>query len=224
MMGTGSPSAPILKACACLVDARGRLLVFRHPEDGNMQLPKGTIEPGESPEAAVRRELLEESGLDFTGPLQSLGTLDRECEAGVEGNTHRHPQLWHLFLMRAEASARDLRAHGHRQPRRRRPGLPVPLARSGRAPRRLRPALPPEHRARARGPAARGLSRRCGAAAAGRHARARTTMYSPNSASPIRKQRRNTATDSFCRSQVPSTMPPMAGASIATEPPSADIG
>ncbi|MDP9891855.1 8-oxo-dGTP pyrophosphatase MutT (NUDIX family) [Variovorax boronicumulans] len=98
-----SPSDPILKACACLVDARGRLLVFRHPGDGNTQLPKGTIEPGESPEAAVRRELLEESGIDFTGALQPLGTLDRECEAGVEGNTHRHPQLWHLFLMRAEA-------------------------------------------------------------------------------------------------------------------------
>lgn len=111
MMGTGSPSEPILKACACLVDTRGRLLVFRHPEDGNMQLPKGTIEPGESPEAAVRRELLEESGIDFSGPLQSLGTLDRECEAGVEGNTHRHPQLWHLFLMRAEGHLPETFAH-----------------------------------------------------------------------------------------------------------------
>ena len=54
-MSTGSPRAPILKACACLVDAQGRLLVFRHPEDGNMQLPKGTIEPGESPEIAAAR-------------------------------------------------------------------------------------------------------------------------------------------------------------------------
>ncbi|RTD90123.1 NUDIX domain-containing protein [Variovorax atrisoli] len=102
-MNAGSPSVAIPKACACLVDARGRLLVFRHPEDGNMQLPKGTIEPGESPETAVRRELLEESGIDYAGELQSLGTLDRECEAGIEGNTHRHPQLWHLFLMRAES-------------------------------------------------------------------------------------------------------------------------
>ena len=97
---SAAPVATIPKACACLVDARGRLLVFRHPEDGNMQLPKGTIEPGESPEAAVRRELLEESGLVFAGRLESLGTLERECEAGVEGNTHRHPQRWHIFLMR----------------------------------------------------------------------------------------------------------------------------
>lgn len=102
MAGHSSTSTPVLKACACLVDARGRLLVFDHPADGGMQLPKGTIEPGESPEAAVRRELLEESGIDYAGALQPLGTLARECEAGVEGNTHRHPQLWHLFLMRAE--------------------------------------------------------------------------------------------------------------------------
>jgi 8-oxo-dGTP pyrophosphatase MutT (NUDIX family) len=98
----GGCATTILKACACLVDARGRLLVFRHPGDGNMQLPKGTIEPGESPEAAVRRELREESGIDHVGELQPLGVLQRDCEAGTEGNTLRHPQLWHLFLMRAE--------------------------------------------------------------------------------------------------------------------------
>jgi len=94
--------AAVHKACACLVDGRGRLLVFVHPEDGGMQLPKGTVEGGESPEDAVRRELLEESGIAYDGPLEPLGTLDRECEAGVEGNVHRHPQLWHLFLMRAD--------------------------------------------------------------------------------------------------------------------------
>jgi 8-oxo-dGTP pyrophosphatase MutT (NUDIX family) len=92
----------VLKACACLVDASGRLLVFRHPGDGNMQLPKGTIEPGESPETAARRELLEESGIDHLGALTPLGTLQRDCEAGIEGNTLRHAQLWHLFLMRAD--------------------------------------------------------------------------------------------------------------------------
>lgn len=65
-----------------------------------MQLPKGTVEAGETPEDAVRRELLEESGLRFEGPLLSLGTLDRDCEAGIEDKVHRHAQLWHLFLMR----------------------------------------------------------------------------------------------------------------------------
>ncbi|GAC1389944.1 MAG: hypothetical protein NVSMB34_02540 [Variovorax sp.] len=89
------------KACACLVDAQGRLLVFFHPGDLGMQLPKGTVEADESPQNAARRELLEESGIDFTGETEPLGTLERDCEAGVEGNAHRHAQLWHLFLMRA---------------------------------------------------------------------------------------------------------------------------
>ena len=94
---------PVPKACACLVDRRGHLLVFDHPEDGGMQLPKGTVESGEAPEDAVRRELLEESGIQFDGPLVSLGTLDRDCEAGIEGNVHRHAQLWHLYLMCTDA-------------------------------------------------------------------------------------------------------------------------
>ncbi len=92
---------PILKACACVVDARGRLLVFDHPADGGMQLPKGTVEPGEAPEDAVRRELLEESGIAYAGALEDLGTMDRHCEAGIEGNVRAHPQLWHLYLMRS---------------------------------------------------------------------------------------------------------------------------
>lgn len=108
--------APIGKACACLVDRRGRLLVFDHPGDGGWQLPKGTIEPGESPEAAVRRELWEESGLVFKGPLHSLGTLHRDCSAGEESNRHAHPQLWHLFLIRWNGAALPERfshtAHG----------------------------------------------------------------------------------------------------------------
>ena len=101
----------MLKACACLVDAQGRLLVFQHPEDQVMQLPKGTVEPGEAPEAAVRRELLEESGIHYTGDLLALGTMDRDCEAGVEGNQHRHPQLWHLFLMRSQAALPEFFEH-----------------------------------------------------------------------------------------------------------------
>jgi putative (di)nucleoside polyphosphate hydrolase len=92
---------PIGKACACVADVRGHLLVFDHPEDGGPQLPKGTIEPGESPEDAVRRELLEESGIRFDGPLEPLGTLERLCQAGEESAAQTHWQRWHLFLMRA---------------------------------------------------------------------------------------------------------------------------
>ncbi len=104
-------TAVVHKACACLVDARGRLLVFFHPGDRGMQLPKGTVEPGESPQDAARRELLEESGIDFTGRLEPLGTLERDCAAGIEGNAHRHAQRWHLFLMRAAPGLPDTFEH-----------------------------------------------------------------------------------------------------------------
>lgn len=111
-MPAPAPHEPAIgKACACLVDAAGRLLVFDHPADGGMQLVKGTIEPGEAAEDAVRRELLEESGIRFDGPLQSLGTLERLCEAGIEGNDHRHRQRWHLFLMRAESPLPETFTH-----------------------------------------------------------------------------------------------------------------
>ena len=76
-----------------------------------MQLPKGTVEAGETPEDAVRRELFEESGIQFDGPLIPLGTLDRDCEAGIEGNVHRHAQLWHLYLMRTDAACPETFKH-----------------------------------------------------------------------------------------------------------------
>ncbi len=42
-----------------------RLLVFRHTQsvEAGIQVPGGTVEPGESPEAAALREAQEESGL-----------------------------------------------------------------------------------------------------------------------------------------------------------------
>jgi 8-oxo-dGTP pyrophosphatase MutT (NUDIX family) len=110
-MSPGDDGRLVLKACACVIDRLGRLLVFFHPGDGNMQLPKGTVEAGESPEDAVRRELLEESGIRYTGPLEPLGTLERECPAGVEGNKSSHPQLWHLFLMRAQSDLPEIFSH-----------------------------------------------------------------------------------------------------------------
>ncbi|MSQ31564.1 MAG: NUDIX domain-containing protein [Dehalococcoidia bacterium] len=58
------------------------LLVFAHPaEDGgvSLQLPAGTVEDGETPEAAALRELLEETGV--RGLCQRLlGILDETWE------------------------------------------------------------------------------------------------------------------------------------------------
>jgi 8-oxo-dGTP pyrophosphatase MutT (NUDIX family) len=48
---------------AVIRDARGRLLLQEKASGEGWSLPAGAIEPGESPEQAVQREVLEETGL-----------------------------------------------------------------------------------------------------------------------------------------------------------------
>lgn len=62
------------------------VLAFRHPLAG-CQFVKGTIEEGELPQDAAKRELLEESGLSCPTEMAALGTLD----VGSERIT------WHFF-------------------------------------------------------------------------------------------------------------------------------
>ncbi|MGY1689996.1 NUDIX domain-containing protein [Geodermatophilus sp. SYSU D01105] len=64
------PPAPAPRVVACVGavvhDARGRLLLIRRghePSRGLWSVPGGRVEPGETPEAAVEREVLEETGL-----------------------------------------------------------------------------------------------------------------------------------------------------------------
>ncbi len=74
---------PVLKVTALVLRSGqdgDELLVFDHPlqEGGSMvQVPAGTIEPGEEPEDAVVRELLEETGVRgeitlFAGKLHEV--------------------------------------------------------------------------------------------------------------------------------------------------------
>lgn len=63
-------SAPILLVVAvALVDADNRVLVARRPPDkplGDLwEFPGGKLEPGETPEAALQRELREELGIEI---------------------------------------------------------------------------------------------------------------------------------------------------------------
>jgi 8-oxo-dGTP pyrophosphatase MutT (NUDIX family) len=56
------------KVCAYLTRQDGtELLVFRGPGHEGLQIPKGTVEPDETLDDALRREVAEESGLDVGG-------------------------------------------------------------------------------------------------------------------------------------------------------------
>ena len=66
---TEAAKRPILLVAACaLVDADGRVLITQRPEGkamaGLWEFPGGKVEPGETPEQALVRELQEEIGVE----------------------------------------------------------------------------------------------------------------------------------------------------------------
>jgi 8-oxo-dGTP diphosphatase len=87
----------VLVAAAALVDDDGRVLLAQRPPGKSMaglwEFPGGKIDPGETPEAALARELREELGLDIT----------TACLAPFAFASHRYPAfhlLMPLFLCR----------------------------------------------------------------------------------------------------------------------------
>ena len=72
------PVRPHVVASVIALSHRGRWLVQRRPSRGLLgglwEFPGGKIEPGESPEVAVRRELQEETGI-AVGAVEPVGSV-----------------------------------------------------------------------------------------------------------------------------------------------------
>jgi len=76
----------LLPAVAALIrDGKGRILLQRRADDGRWNLPAGAIDPGESPDEAVVREVCEETGLEVR-PVRVAGVF-----GGRDGFRHRYP-------------------------------------------------------------------------------------------------------------------------------------
>lgn len=81
----------VLVAAVALIDADGRVLLARRPEGkpmaGLWEFPGGKVEPGETPEAALMRELHEELGID----------THASCLAPLTFASHAYPDF-HLLM------------------------------------------------------------------------------------------------------------------------------
>jgi 8-oxo-dGTP pyrophosphatase MutT (NUDIX family) len=90
------------------------LLVFRHPgsPEAGIQVPAGTIRPGESPSEAALREASEETGLQRLVLVGPLGTADFDMSPFGKAELHRR-HFFHLELM---TSAPTTWQHHERDP------------------------------------------------------------------------------------------------------------
>ncbi|MEJ0009397.1 MAG: 8-oxo-dGTP diphosphatase MutT [Alphaproteobacteria bacterium] len=82
----------VLVAAMALIDADGRVLLTQRPEGkamaGLWEFPGGKVEPGETPEAAVRREMREEIGVEIC----------ENCFAPLTFVSHTY-ETFHLVMM-----------------------------------------------------------------------------------------------------------------------------
>ncbi len=91
-----------------LVDTRGWLLLQLRSlnaaiSPGQWSMPGGGIEPGEQPEQAARRELLEETGLRVAGPLTLFWEGLRPSISGSGALVE-----WHVYCARTTARQDDV--------------------------------------------------------------------------------------------------------------------
>lgn len=98
----------VLVVAAALVDSEGRVLIAQRPEGkqlaGQWEFPGGKVEPGETPEEALIRELDEELGI----------TVKRACLAPFVFASHTYDDfhlLMPLFLIRRWEGEPESREH-----------------------------------------------------------------------------------------------------------------
>jgi len=103
LAGREYPEAPIVGVGAVILDGNRVLLVRRgqEPMKGEWSLPGGAVELGETLEAAVQREVVEETGLEVL-PRAIVEVLDKVV---VEDGRVRYHYVLIDFLCRVQGGA-----------------------------------------------------------------------------------------------------------------------
>ena len=119
-----------LRKVVAYITCRRHLLVFRQPESpgAGIQVPAGTMDPGETPAAAVLREAHEETGLDGLAIRAFLGTRDFELHALQRETRERMRVRRHYFhlVCGADIDVGDRWVHMEKDPSEGPPG-PIPF-------------------------------------------------------------------------------------------------
>ena len=89
-----------------------QVVLLDRPSRGEVRLPKGHVEPGEAPEAAARRETVEETGLSDLHLLAGLGVQAVEFEH--LGRWVHRTEHWFLYQL-GSASRQDRPPEDERQ-------------------------------------------------------------------------------------------------------------
>src|SRR5947207_13459431 len=91
MPATAAETRIVLVSAVALVDADGRVLLAQRPAGkamaGLWEFPGGKVDPGETPETALIRELTEELGIDITA----------SCLAPFTFASHTYPDFLPLM-------------------------------------------------------------------------------------------------------------------------------
>jgi 8-oxo-dGTP diphosphatase len=93
------PSIILINKVLVYITKGSKLLVFKHtdfPEAG-IQVPAGTIEAGETPLEALKREIVEETGLSEFGEITLLAEYDYDMSAFRDEIQHRF--VFHVVLI-----------------------------------------------------------------------------------------------------------------------------
>lgn len=87
---------------AVVLDGDGRVLLHRHKRLARWLQPGGHVDPGEGPDDAARREVVEETGLTAWHPPTGPRLVHVDVHEGPRGHVH----LDLRYLLHADGSAR----------------------------------------------------------------------------------------------------------------------